>query len=230
MPILLGRNIPKGNPDEIKNILALWHPQPTESVSTENRFYFRLELFFRSAELLITNLDVTLDHNVGLSEDDACVSSPCGNGATCHDLLARYVCECAENYHGKNCQLEVPQRTDLNTSGVSSVNGSTMTSDNVTCPSCPTCTEVSTVVPEPITHCPTPEPDVDYCADGPCQHGGSCYNLMEGYLCACAEGFTDDNCSAGNFLTIYLSETGLKSLTLFFCKKKTSQLSLFFHS
>ena len=162
--------------------------------------------------------------NFALSEDDACVSSPCDNGATCHDLLSGYVCECVENYHGKNCQLEVPQYPqtscpEVTTDGISSVNSSKMTSDNVTCPSCPTCTEVSTVLLEPITHCPTPEPEVDYCADAPCQHGGSCYNVTEGYLCACADGFTDDNCSTGKFLTIYLSERGLNSLTLFFCKK-----------
>ena len=147
-----------------------------------------------------------------LSDEDACVSSPCGHGATCHDLPSGYVCECADNYHGKNCQLEVPQCQqtscpEVTTDGTPSLNGSAMASDNVTCPSCPTCTEVSTVVPEPITHCPTPEADVDYCADAPCQHGGSCYNLTEDYLCACADGFTDDNCSTRKFSTDYLSET-----------------------
>ena len=117
-------------------------------------------------------------------DDDACESSPCGNGATCHDLLNGYVCECAENNHGKNCELEVPQTSELSTGPPcpvyphvttdfpTSANVSKTISDNVTCPSCPTCAEVSTVVPEPTTHCPTSEADVDYCADGPCWHGG----------------------------------------------------------
>ena len=161
--------------------------------------------------------------NFALSEDDACVSSPCGNGAACHDLLSGYVCECVEDYYGKNCRLEVPQSPqmscpDVTTDGIPSLNGSTMRSDNVTCPSCPTCTEVSTVVPEPITQCPTPGPDVDYCAIGPCQHGGSCYNLKEGYLCPCADGFTDDNCSTRKSLSVYLSEKRLNILILFLCK------------
>ena len=58
--------------------------------------------------------------------------------------------------------------TDFSTSA----NVSKTISDNITCPSCPTCAEVSTVVPEPTTHCPTSEADVDYCADSPCEHGG----------------------------------------------------------
>ena len=38
---------------------------------------------------------------------DACYSSPCLNKATCVDYEGGYYCACAENYVGKNCEIDV---------------------------------------------------------------------------------------------------------------------------
>ena len=35
-----------------------------------------------------------------------CCSSPCQNGATCHEQVAGYTCECQVGYTGFNCQVQ----------------------------------------------------------------------------------------------------------------------------
>ena len=50
---------------------------------------------------------------------------------------------------------------------------------------------------EIIRICPTPEPDVDYCANSPCQNNGTCYNTTGDYVCVCQDLFEGKNCSRG---------------------------------
>lgn len=33
-----------------------------------------------------------------------CISDPCQNGATCHDGINNYTCECDPGYDGTNCE------------------------------------------------------------------------------------------------------------------------------
>ncbi|PVD23652.1 hypothetical protein C0Q70_16925 [Pomacea canaliculata] len=43
-----------------------------------------------------------------------CASSPCQNGARCHDLIADYRCECRRGFAGKNCESRVePTPSDV---------------------------------------------------------------------------------------------------------------------
>ena len=39
--------------------------------------------------------------------------------------------------------------------------------------------------------------DIDDCADGPCQNGGSCTDAVNDFNCSCVPGYTGKNCSIG---------------------------------
>ena len=46
-------------------------------------------------------------------------------------------------------------------------------------------------------------PDIDDCALGPCQNGGTCMDGVNDYNCTCVVGYTGKNCSVGkNALSI----------------------------
>lgn len=39
--------------------------------------------------------------------------------------------------------------------------------------------------------------DGDQCKPNPCQHGGTCKDMIGGYICKCAETYTGQNCENG---------------------------------
>lgn len=45
------------------------------------------------------------------------------------------------------------------------------------------------------------------CADNPCENGGTCFELLSGYMCNCPPGFTFRNCH--KILEINPTETGI---------------------
>ena len=40
--------------------------------------------------------------------------------------------------------------------------------------------------------------DIDECGSNPCENGGTCTDLQDGYSCACEPGFTGTVCQTGN--------------------------------
>ena len=45
--------------------------------------------------------------------------------------------------------------------------------------------------------------DIDDCATSPCQNGGSCTDLVNGYTCNCVGGYDGTNCENGNNATSF---------------------------
>ena len=121
--------------------------------------------------------------------EDYCASSPCSNGASCYNLVSGFVCKCLEGFHGVTCQLQEPN-PDV----------PTVEPQRLACPTtagpCPEITTPDVTTAAPVT-CPPPGPEVDYCADQPCDNGGTCYNVTRDYLCVCPRNVGGRNCTEG---------------------------------
>lgn len=110
-----------------------------------------------------------------------CSSAACENGATCHDRVGHFYCECTPDKTGLLCQLD---------------NGcyNNPCHPNATC-------DPSPVDGRPVCTCPPGfsgadcSIDNDECAAGsPCEHGGSCVNMPGSFRCECPRGFTGTRC------------------------------------
>ena len=42
--------------------------------------------------------------------------------------------------------------------------------------------------------------DVNECGSNPCENGGTCTDVPNGYTCACSSGYTGDECQTGIIL------------------------------
>ena len=51
-------------------------------------------------------------------------------------------------------------------------------------------------------------PDINYCAEDPCENGGSCQDGITEYSCSCQQGFTGHNCESGMYENYMLLSNG----------------------
>lgn len=42
--------------------------------------------------------------------------------------------------------------------------------------------------------------DIDECISSPCQNGGTCVDLVDGYRCECTQAWEGSNCQFGKYL------------------------------
>ena len=40
--------------------------------------------------------------------------------------------------------------------------------------------------------------DINECESNPCENGGTCTDMKDGYMCECESGFTGSDCKTGN--------------------------------
>ncbi|KAI1733257.1 EGF-like domain-containing protein [Ditylenchus destructor] len=107
-----------------------------------------------------------------------CASSPCALGATCHDLINDFECECPHGFSGKRCHV----KDDLCEPNPC-LNG--MCVDLLFDRHC---------VCKPGWRGAFCEENIDECATNPCMNGATCRDKENGYVCECAPGFRGAQC------------------------------------
>ncbi|KAM8866406.1 LOW QUALITY PROTEIN: protein crumbs homolog 2-like [Synchiropus picturatus] len=124
-----------------------------------------------------------------------CASSPCLNGGSCEDMINQYACLCWPGFQGVNCQEDVDecelqpcdnsgecfQRSERRNYGVlpelSAAEFSYEAASGFLCRCLPGFTGANCSI------------NVDECESAPCQHGGSCRDLVNSFQCSCRDGF-----------------------------------------
>ena len=108
----------------------------------------------------------------GTNINDCTPNSPCRNNGSCTDLVDNYMCNCTNEWEGRNCSE----------CGLGCFNGR----DNSECSMC---------VCDPGFTGRLCDTDINECQPSPCRNSGSCTDLVNNYTCNCTDGWEGRNCS-----------------------------------
>ncbi|XP_037806370.1 protein crumbs isoform X4 [Lucilia sericata] len=124
--------------------------------------------------------------NCQMDNGSPCDRNPCSNSGACiEDSRGDYQCICTPNHTGKHCETEININPLCQKNPC--VNGGA-------CVVAPGSSNIECECPKGYggTHC---EIDMDDCASQPCQNNGKCRDLVNGFLCDCANtGFMGPLC------------------------------------
>ncbi|XP_015230436.1 PREDICTED: protein jagged-2-like isoform X2 [Cyprinodon variegatus] len=148
--------------------------------------------------------------------EHACLSNPCANRGTCHEVPSGFECHCPVGWSGPTCAEDTDECASS-----PCANGGTcidmessfeclcppqwtgktcqidMRSCHGQCENGGTCKNTARgyqcVCQSGFVgrHCEVPK---NGCSSGPCRNGGRCRTLLEGFVCDCPQGFTGTTC------------------------------------
>uniref|UniRef100_A0A674CXL6 Delta-like protein n=1 Tax=Salmo trutta TaxID=8032 RepID=A0A674CXL6_SALTR len=111
--------------------------------------------------------------------EHACVSNPCANGGTCHEIPSGFECHCPAGWSGPTCAKDM----DECASNPCAQGGTCIDMENGFECLCPSQWAGKTC-----------QIDANECMGNPCLNAYSCKNLIGGYHCACYRGWAGQNC------------------------------------
>ena len=116
-------------------------------------------------------------------------TSPCRNGATCTDMLAAFVCTCAQGWVGPTCEQQ---------SVLSLLNAGVFQYWQVTPPEQGHCESLAAFLD--LYADMNLDSVGNECESQPCANGGVCFDGEGEYLCICTEDYRGDNCEVDAFV------------------------------
>ncbi|XP_019627708.1 PREDICTED: uncharacterized protein LOC109472382 isoform X32 [Branchiostoma belcheri] len=141
-------------------------------------------------------LDATCSCSTGYTGDglvsgtgcsDICDPNPCENGGTCTKRGNSYNCKCSPGYAGRNCEK------DIDACSAKPCHVQATCKDKPAPAIDATCTCKSGYLGDGLVN-GTGCSDINECESNPCQNGGTCTDMVNGYDCRCTQEYGGPNC------------------------------------
>ncbi|KAG8013459.1 Protein jagged-2, partial [Nibea albiflora] len=129
--------------------------------------------------------------------EHACVSNPCANGGTCHEVPSGFECHCPAGWSGPTCAKD----TDECASSPCAQGGTCIDMENGFECLCPpqwtgkTCQRDMNSCHGQCQNGGTCKVQNDPCSPNPCHNKAQCHSLMGDFYCSCPDDYEGKTCS-----------------------------------